>query len=92
MTEKVKQFIQQEILAASKSVEGIIKIFLDTKYWVYIREAHLGTTNSAIHEKILGELKRLANQKKAICAVAEDSLLEIAKNKSENAFRSTILN
>lgn len=53
------------------------RVYLDTKYWVYIRDVEMGRSQNEVHVAILRELRRLRRDSKIICPVSYSVFSEI---------------
>jgi hypothetical protein len=60
-------------------VAGKTRIYLDQRYWIYCRDAHLGKPQQPIHAPIWETLCALVDAGKAICPVAYPVLVETFK-------------
>ena len=53
------------------------KLYLDTRYWVFIREAALGRPRASEHATILALLRRYVAAGKAVCPVSDVTFMEM---------------
>ena len=53
------------------------KVYLDTKYWIYLRDAADGSPLRPIHAEILRQLEIKVQAGKAICPGSEATFLEL---------------
>lgn len=65
---------------------AIRRVYLDTKYWVYIRDVYMGRPQKATHVAILDELRRLRRTAQIICPVSYSVFNELL-SQSDHATR-----
>ena len=70
-------------LALGKSVAKKIRIYLDTKYWIHIRDARLGRPKKPEHERIYILLRRLVSEGNVLCPASFPSFDELLKHKDQ---------
>jgi hypothetical protein len=58
-------------------ISSIRKIYLDTKYWIYIRDVELERSNDKILKQILDGLRDLVKNKIAICPINDEIFYEL---------------
>jgi hypothetical protein len=87
---EVKKRIKQNDLGVAAQIRKKVKVFLDTKYWVILRETHLGIRSDKASTELLKSLSQAVQNGIAICPITEDIFYEIAKRKDEESFRLTI--
>jgi len=61
----------------AETVRGRRRLYLDTRYWVFIRDAALGRAKKAEHEAILTVLKDRVTSGVAICPVSDVAVMEM---------------
>lgn len=86
----ITEQIRSQILDTSRSVRCLKKIFLDTKFWIYIRDAEVGKNDKNDDHELLAELRRVVSERKGICVISDDSIYEIGKNRKIEDFRIAI--
>lgn len=64
-------------------------IYLDTRYWIFLREVFLGRSADPILHKLLSLLQRLVGEGKAICPINADILAELLKQRDETTRLAT---
>jgi hypothetical protein len=67
-------------LEAGKLMTSKLRVYLDTKYWVYLREARRDRTTSA-RKEILELLEHLVETGKAICPLSGQTFVELLKQR-----------
>lgn len=58
-------------------ISNRLKFYLDTKYWIYIRDAALERSTNDIFKNILNSLRELVKQKIAICPISDEIFYEL---------------
>lgn len=61
----------------AETVRGRRRLYLDTRYWVFIRDAALGRAQKPEHEAILKLLKDRVSSGVAICPVSDVAVMEM---------------
>jgi hypothetical protein len=64
----------QEKLAAN--IAGKSRLYLDTKYWIILRDAALGRTKNISHTEILTRLRDLVSRGTVICPLSDAAFIE----------------
>jgi len=62
-----------------RMVEPRKRIYLDTRYWVFLRDAAMGRAKRPIHDDLLAGLQRLVASGTAICPLADSAMFELHK-------------
>jgi hypothetical protein len=90
-------YLKEMQLKLSDQLSAIKKIYLDTKYWIYLREAELGHSDSFNNSQdykvilnLLNLLKSLRKNNFVICPISTSLFSEIFKNKKEKELKITI--
>lgn len=60
-------------------VAGRKRIYLDTRYWVFLRDAARGRTKRPVHDDLLAVLHRLVASGAAICPLSDSAMFELHK-------------
>jgi hypothetical protein len=75
--------------ALGKTVASKIRIYLDTRYWIHIREARLGRPKKPEHERIYKLLHKLVSSGKVLCPASFPSFHELLKHKNQQVRRAS---
>jgi hypothetical protein len=75
----IEEHIFSKCVELGKAVASKHRIYLDQKYWIYVRDAALGETRNAKHIRILELLNGLCRTGKAVCPLSETLWLELFK-------------
>ena len=69
------------VLAQRRALAGrmatLTRIYLDTNYWLFVRDAHAGRPRSDTHRLIYEKLLQLVDSGRAICPATETVLYEV---------------
>lgn len=55
------------------------KLYLDTRYWVFLRDAKLGRAKRSEHDKLLQMLQALVTSGQVVCPVSDAAHMELTK-------------
>ena len=66
------------------------KIYLDTNFWLLLRNSYLGRTKSSDQHELLHVLKSGVNIGTLICPISSDVFVEVIKQTDEVTLRATI--
>jgi hypothetical protein len=93
----VNSYLKELQLGLCQQISDLKKIFIDTKYWIYLRDAQLHSVDPSINcpdfdkkNQLLNLLKLLRDKNVAICPISPSLFSEILKNKKENELKVTI--
>ncbi len=62
-----------------RMVEPRKRIYLDTRYWVFLRDAAMGRAQRPVHDDLLAVLQRLVTSGTAICPLSDSAMFELHK-------------
>jgi hypothetical protein len=66
-------------IALGDQISKRAAIYLDTKYWIYLRDAELGRPQHAAHPALLADIRKLVRDERAFCPVSAPTILELLK-------------
>lgn len=81
--------IQRLMIELGESIAGKRKIYLDTRYWIYMRDAAAGRPQTPVHASLLKELRLLVSAGMAVCPISDVLLLEFLKQSDETTRLAT---
>lgn len=87
---KLDDYIRNKRVALGIEVDAKIKLYLDTKYWVYLCDVHLGREKDPILIEIYHSLKDLCQSEKVICPISSNVLEEIIKQSDKTTLQASI--
>jgi len=56
---------------------GKARVYLDLRYWIFLREADLGKPQKPVHAKLLEEMLRGVSEGRFVCPITEAVLFEV---------------
>ena len=71
------------------SIAGKRKLYLDTRYWIHLRDAAMGRPRRPEHVEILDCVQRLVSTGAAICPISDVAWMELSKQSDPLTRRST---
>jgi hypothetical protein len=88
--ESVEQYARAKRIALAGDIRCAKKIYLDTNFWIWLRDARLGHPRSNEVSELLRILEALVAQKKALCPLSVETYAEIFKQSSPSTLRATV--
>ena len=85
--------IREKRIALGDSISSLDPIYLDTRFWIFIRDAALGSPKQAAHVDLLSVLRSAVQSKKAFCPLSGASYIELlrqAEPEKRNAIASLV--
>ena len=73
----VQAYLEASTATVWDAIQGRRRLYLDTKYWVYIRDAHLGQARRPEHVEVLRRLRELVSSGRAVCPVSDIAFAEL---------------
>lgn len=86
-TGTVFEYTRSRRIALGRQLLKLRRIYLDTKYWIYARDVHMGRPQKPIHVEIVEELRRLRRNNSTICPVSYSVFSELL-SQSDSATRA----
>jgi hypothetical protein len=86
----VEQYARSKRIALAHEIRGAQKIYLDTKFWILLRDARLGRPDSNDVGKLLQILETLVLRRKVLCPLSVDTFAEIFKQSDPSTLRATV--
>lgn len=83
-------YSKNQKIKLGKSISDRKKIYLDTKYWIYLRDAHLNRAKNESEYQFLALLDQLLGKNKIICPISEDIFLEVLKQSDRQTLTATV--
>jgi hypothetical protein len=77
----VAAYVRQKGIALAREIKNRKKVYLDTRYWVMLREARLGRSKNRNDCAILNRLETLVKSQQAVCPLNADIWFELRKHK-----------
>jgi hypothetical protein len=71
--------VRNKKIELGRSLDSLQAIYLDTRFWIFIRDAFLDNPQHTIHIQLLSTLRSLVSDKKIFCPISDITLIEILK-------------
>jgi hypothetical protein len=85
----IDQHFRKKVLEAGSRVGSRRSFYLDTRYWIFLRDADMGRARNAIHSRLLIALRAAVTEGRAICPFAADIFAEVLKQTDQATRRAT---
>lgn len=76
-------------MAVGQSILNRKKIYLDSKYWVYLRDAAMGRSKLTSHDELLGKLRNAVERRKIVCPISDVTYSELMQQTDPESKRAT---
>lgn len=81
--------VKRKAIELGSSVSSLIKVYLDKRFWILLRDAHIGrSTCSAVHS-LLSSLRLSVQNGYLVCPISDSIFLELLKQEDIKTRRST---
>lgn len=77
----LERYMRSKMLATADRVLARKIVYLDTRFWILLRDVSLGRPKDELHTQILGRLRELIDAGKVICPINADTLAELLKQR-----------
>lgn len=77
----LERYVRSKVLASADRVLARKIVYLDTRFWVLLRDVSLGRPKDSVNSQILGRLRELIAAGKVICPINADTLAELLKQR-----------
>lgn len=85
----IEAYVHKLRVLLGEEVGGKKKIYLDTRYWIFIRDAHLGIPQKPIHIDLLDKLRKFVYFHDGLCPISESIFWELNKQSDITTKRAT---
>jgi hypothetical protein len=75
----VHEYVDGLVAELGNSIAGRYKLYLDTRYWIHLRDAAMGRPTHPCHREILNCIRYLVSTGAAICPVSDVAWMELFK-------------
>lgn len=82
-------YYRTRCIALGKSIAARKKIYLDTRYWLFLRDVELGRGREPIHAEIMEVLSELVAAEKAVCPLSDAIFMEVMKQTDPQTLTAT---
>lgn len=83
------QYVKAKTVELAESIRGLEKIYLDTRFWVLLRDAHMGRSNIQAADALLGKIRSAVTSGKVLCPISESVFLELLKQQDLTTRQAT---
>lgn len=77
------QYIRRLMIELGEMVSQRKKIYLDTRYWIFLRDAAMGRPQRAVHTVLLQQLRQTVSQGIALCPISDVMFTELLKQSDD---------
>lgn len=85
----IDQYVKAKALELAESIQGVEKIYLDKRFWVLLRDAHMGRSKIQPTYELLGEIRSAVTDGKILCPISESVFLELLKQQDLTTRQAT---
>lgn len=75
----IHEYVEYLVAKLGNSIVGRHKLYLDTRYWIHLRDAAMGRPTHPCHSEILDCIRTLVSTGAAICPVSDAAWMELSK-------------
>jgi hypothetical protein len=86
----VEQYARTKRLSLAQEIRGAVKIYLDTRFWLLLRDVRLSRPVPPLAGELLCTLETLVKQKRALCPISVDTFAEVFKQSDPDTLRATV--
>jgi|SRR6267154_3160280 len=81
----LEQHVKSRVVELGQQLQGRAAIYLDTKFWILLRDCTAGRNHDPEAIQLLQRLRRIVQTGRAFCPVSESIFLEFLKKADANA-------
>jgi len=85
----IDQYVKTKALELFESIQDLEKIYLDKRFWVLLRDAHMGRSKIQAAYELLSKIRNAVTNKKIICPISESVFLELLKQQDLTTRQAT---
>lgn len=85
----IEQYVKAKTLGLAESIQDMEKIYLDQRFWVLLRDAHMGRSNIQAAYRLLGTIRSAVTSGKILCPISESVFLELLKQQDLTTRQAT---
>ena len=85
----IDQHVKAMALKLAESLKGVETIYLDKRFWVLLRDAHMARSKIQPAYELLGEIRNAVKGGKAFCPISESVFLELLKQQDLTTRQAT---
>jgi hypothetical protein len=77
------------MIGLGEAISGRRKIYLDARFWIYLRDAAIGCPQRPVHNALLQQLRRAVALRAAVCPISDVLFAELLKQSDETTRLAT---
>lgn len=85
----IESYIRRLRVLLGASISKKNKIYLDLRYWIFIRDAYLGVSKKPIHDALLKSLRIFVKSGLGLCPISESVFCELNKQTDMQTRKAT---
>ena len=85
----LERYVRSKVLATADRFLVRKSVYLDTRFWILLRDACLGRRKDSIHQQMLDRLRLLVDSGKVICPINANTLAELLKQSDQTTRLAT---
>ncbi len=85
----IDSYVKARALELGASIREIGKVYLDKRFWVLLRDAHMGRSRQPAIAQLLSEIRAAVKQGTILCPISESVFLELLKQQDLRTRRAT---
>ncbi|MCB1636473.1 MAG: hypothetical protein KDI51_17930 [Xanthomonadales bacterium] len=85
----IDQYVKVNALELADSIQHVEKIYLDKRFWVLLRDAHMGRSKIQAATELLREIRSAVVGEKILCPISESVFLELLKQQDLETRQAT---
>ena len=82
-------YAKRKIIALGVSLSSLIKVYLDKRFWILLRDVHIGRSTHPDVCRLLDTLRLFVQKGCLVCPISDSIFLELLKQEDINTRRST---
>ena len=82
-------YVKRKAIALGVSLSSLIKVYLDKRFWILLRDVHIGRSTCPDVRRLLASLRLSVQKGYLICPISDSVFLELQKQEDINTRRST---
>lgn len=86
----VEHHVRRKRIELADEIQPATKVYLDTKYWVILRDRLLGRSCNPHVDALLKVLRQLVAERRAICPISAATFVEVFSQTDRATFQATV--
>jgi hypothetical protein len=85
----IDAYVKRKTVTLGISLSSLTKVYLDTRFWILLRDVHIGRSTRQDDHRLLDILRLSVQKGDLICPISDSIFLELLKQEDINTRRST---